>query len=285
MWQRSRNSRPNSSSCDTRRLSLCAHIEGLLEVLPGVVGVVLGVDPVADHEELHELKQPLRGPVAVPLVAVHLVEGLFEFQPPAFEFDLHQRQAVDQDRDIVAVFVGTLHRHLTRDLEFVLAPVDSIHELQVGRLPIVAGKVHSVAEGFGPLEDGTLAEVVDDFGELIVRKHLPIMLFQLPFQVSRQGFFVGQGYLLVALLAELLDEVVFMDGFGLGTHSVDNGRWTVLLVWFLRDADLGKPFISSRNTPLFSRRFLPCPAVVLCIGSVVSLWSYRWPPRWAYCLF
>ena len=76
----------------------------LVEVLAtGGVGVVLGQRAVADHEELDVLEQARAGPEAVALVAVDLVERLADVDAAALELDVHQRQAVDQDRDVVAV--------------------------------------------------------------------------------------------------------------------------------------------------------------------------------------
>ena len=71
----------------------------------GGVGVVLGQRAVADHEQLHVLEQARAGPEAVALVAVDLVERLADVHAAALELDVHQRQAVDQDRHVVAVGV------------------------------------------------------------------------------------------------------------------------------------------------------------------------------------
>jgi len=64
-------------------------VKRLLIRLPAVVGVVLRVHAVADHEQLHVLVQTVLGAVRMPVVTVHLVEGFFELKAPAFEFDLH----------------------------------------------------------------------------------------------------------------------------------------------------------------------------------------------------
>ena len=60
-------------------------IEGLLERLFvfAIVCEILGVYPVANHEELDKLEQPIRGIERVALIAPDLLESLFHFQPPA----------------------------------------------------------------------------------------------------------------------------------------------------------------------------------------------------------
>ena len=69
----------------------------------GGVGVVLRLRAVADHEELDVLEQAGAGPEAVALVAVDLVERLADVHAAPLELDVHQRQAVDEDGDVVAV--------------------------------------------------------------------------------------------------------------------------------------------------------------------------------------
>ena len=72
----------------------------------GGVGVVLRQRAVADHEQLDVLEQAGVGPEALALVAVDLVERLPDVDAAALELDVHQRQAVDQDRHVVAVRRG-----------------------------------------------------------------------------------------------------------------------------------------------------------------------------------
>ena len=70
-----------------------------------VLRVVLRQRAVADHEQLDVLEQARAGPEAVALVAVDLVERLADVDAAALELDVHQRQAVDEDRHVVAVGV------------------------------------------------------------------------------------------------------------------------------------------------------------------------------------
>jgi hypothetical protein len=58
---------------------------------------------VGDDEQLDVLEQAGRRPERLPLVPVDLVERLLERHPAALELHVHQRQPVDQDRDVVPV--------------------------------------------------------------------------------------------------------------------------------------------------------------------------------------
>jgi len=62
------------------------------------------------------------------LVAVDLVECLFEFESSAFQFDLDEGQAVNQQGYVVAVFVFALLSDLIRNLVLVLTPMFGVEE-------------------------------------------------------------------------------------------------------------------------------------------------------------
>lgn len=137
-------------------------VEGLFEGLFAVIGIVFGIDAVADDEYLDVLEESAAGPVGVALVAVGLVEGFFEFEAAAFEFDLNQGQAVDQEGDVVAVFVGAFHGDLPGDLEMVLAPVFLLEEFDIDVLAVVFFDLHFIAKDGGALEYVSFVEVVED---------------------------------------------------------------------------------------------------------------------------
>lgn len=98
-------------------------VEGLLEGLVTVVGVVLGVDAIADDEHLYEEIETAGSPEGVPLIAVDLVEGLLELQAAPLEFDLDEGDSVYQERNVVAVFIRSLNGHLAGDLKLILTPL------------------------------------------------------------------------------------------------------------------------------------------------------------------
>ena len=75
----------------------------------GTVGVVFGVGAIGDHKDLYILKQTAACPEGIPLVAVDLVEGFPDGHTAPLEFDMHQRQSVDQNRHVITIVVpGTL---------------------------------------------------------------------------------------------------------------------------------------------------------------------------------
>ncbi len=111
------------------------------------VGVVLRQRAVGDDEELHVLKQARPRPERVTLVAPDLVERLANVHAASLEFNVHERQPVNQDRHVVTI--GTLdrptaagRRHtgdlvLVDDLQTVVVDVDLVDERDVLRRPVL----------------------------------------------------------------------------------------------------------------------------------------------------
>jgi hypothetical protein len=118
----------------------------LLEVLSARgVAVVLGQRAVADHEDLDVVEQPGARPEAVTLVAVDLVERLADVDPATLQLDVDERQAIDEDSDVVAVAAGRPavalgDLVLVEDLEVVVVDVGLVDQLDVLRRPVVAGE-------------------------------------------------------------------------------------------------------------------------------------------------
>ena len=70
------------------------------------VGVVLGLGPIGDDEQLHVLKQPTARPETVPLVTVDLVECFTNRHPTPLQFNVNHWQSVDEDGDVITVGVA-----------------------------------------------------------------------------------------------------------------------------------------------------------------------------------
>ena len=68
-------------------------------------GKVPGISPVGNYEELQVFKQGVIAVKAFLAVTVYLVKGFTNRHAALFEFDLHQWQAVDQNRNIITVSV------------------------------------------------------------------------------------------------------------------------------------------------------------------------------------
>ena len=71
----------------------------------GAVGIILGVRPVADDKNLDILEQAASRPEGIPLIPVDLVESLPYGYAPPLQLHMDHREAVDEDRHIVAVVV------------------------------------------------------------------------------------------------------------------------------------------------------------------------------------
>lgn len=183
--------------------------KGLLEWLVAIVGVVFGIDAIADDEYLYILEQATVGPERMPLVAVDLVKGFFQFQSPAFELDLHQKKAVNEQGYIVAVFVGAFLRNLVGDLKKVVAPIFTVVKTDVGTIAIVTVKLKAVTKGFGFLEYIALSQVVEDGAEFLFGKSGVIEGFQLAFQVGQYAFFIIDMNVSILQAGQLLDQIVF----------------------------------------------------------------------------
>ena len=71
------------------------------------------------------------------LVAIGLIKSLLQFNPPAFQFYLYQWQPINQQSNIVPVFILSLHSHLVGNLEQILTPILLIQEIEIQILPII----------------------------------------------------------------------------------------------------------------------------------------------------
>ena len=122
-------------------------VEG--EVPRVVAGEVPRVRPVGDDEDLNEAEQRPGVSVAriVP-VADDLLHRPPGADPSRLQLDLHDRDAVDQEHDVVAVMaVVRVDAKLVDDLEVVLAPVPDVDEGVVERRAVVARERFPVSEG------------------------------------------------------------------------------------------------------------------------------------------
>ena len=121
---------------------LCLMGIGIFDMVePGGIGIVLGVGAVGDDEDLHKLIQTAGCPEAVPLIAVNLIESLADRHTPALQFDMYQRQAVDQDGHIIAIVViGTIvggYGVLIDDLQNIIVDILFIDQHDILAFAIV----------------------------------------------------------------------------------------------------------------------------------------------------
>ena len=106
---------------------------------------------VADDEELEEAEERLGVAVAgVVLVIDDLLHGPARADAERLQLDLHDRHAVDEQDDVVAVVaVVGVDAELVDDLEGVLAPVLDVDEGVVQRRAVVAGEAVDARGGCG----------------------------------------------------------------------------------------------------------------------------------------
>ena len=67
-------------------------------------------DAPGNDEDLHEAEEARPRPEALPKVAVVLVERLANRHAPPLQLAMNERNAVDEDRDVIAVLVKRSQR-------------------------------------------------------------------------------------------------------------------------------------------------------------------------------
>ena len=168
-------------------LVLALHLTKLADmVVAGGIAIVLGERAVADDEDLHIVEECIACPERVALVAVDLVKCLAYVHAAAFEFDMYERQTIDQDSHIVACRVcSTLLSILVDDLEMVLMDMLFVEEHDVTRVAVVEfeGKTRIVLYAVGFLGNAFVG-VGDDlrvealplvFGEAVLVEALQLL--------------------------------------------------------------------------------------------------------------
>ena len=106
------------------------------------VGVIFGMGAVRYDEYLHILIQAARRPKAVTLIAVYLIERLFDLDASALQLDVDERETIHEDSHVIAVLeIAAVLRVLVDDLKKILVDVGLVDEHDVLRRAIVAAKV------------------------------------------------------------------------------------------------------------------------------------------------
>ena len=177
--------------------------------------------PVRDDEDLHVLEEPRTRPEALALVALDLVERLAKLDAAALEFDMHERQAVHQDRHVVSVVVGAgAGGVLVQDLQGIPVDVVAVEQHDVADRAVVQGEVDDRC-----LLDAArlLHDAVGLGGDMGAEEPPPVRVgegeavqpLDAPAQVLDERGLVGDVGVLVALLDQLRDQLVLELGLGL----------------------------------------------------------------------
>ena len=182
-------------------------VEGELPTAIGIIGKIASVDAVGDDKELDVVEQAAEGSL---LVALHLVVGLLKLYAAFLEFNLYERETVDEDGDVVAAGLAAFHGNLVGYLEFILTPVVFVQELHPDTVLAVLGfHREEVAEFLGLLEEGSALQIDADLLEFLIGKCratylgqlFGIMFFQLRFEVAvKVGFFLDLDILIAHVL-------------------------------------------------------------------------------------
>src|SRR5450759_4491305 len=92
------------------------------------------------------------------LVTVDLVKSLFQFQPSAFEFNLHPWSSVDKQCDIVTVFISAFNIYLMCNLKLISAPVFDFEKFKIETIPIIPDNMLFFSESLCFFENRSFAE-------------------------------------------------------------------------------------------------------------------------------
>src|SRR5690606_32759298 len=187
-------------------------VGGKVEVPGVVVREIEGLRAVADDEELDEAEE--RAGVAVARVALvlgDLFHRAARIDAERLQLDLHDRNAVDEQQDVVAVVaVVGVDPELVDDLEVVLAPVLDVDERVGERRAVVAEEVVLFAQADGIPEDVSRDQLVEEAGELGICEGDAVEGFELLPEVALQcGTIADVGAIGVLQLDESLNELAF----------------------------------------------------------------------------
>ena len=176
---------------------------------------------VRDDEDLHVLEKTGARPEALALVALDLVERLAKLDAASLQLDMHERKAVDENRDVVSVVMGAgAGGVLVQDLQRVAVDVVAVEQHDVADRAVVEREVDD-----GRLLDAArlLHDAVGLGGHIRAEEPLPVRVgegeavqpLDAPAQVGDERGLVGDVGVLVALLAKLRDQLVLELGLGL----------------------------------------------------------------------
>src|SRR5690606_5731608 len=187
-------------------------VGGKVEVPDVVVREIEGLGTVADDEELGEAEE--RAGVAVARIALVLDDLLHRaarIYAEGLQLDLHDRNAIDEQQDVVAVVaVVSVDPELVDEFEVVLAPVLDVGERVGEGRAVVADEVVLFAQADCIPEDVGRDQLVEEAGELGIAKGDAVEDLELLPEVALQcGPVADVGAIGVLQFDELLDELAF----------------------------------------------------------------------------
>ena len=186
------------------------------EVPRVVVGEVVRRVTIADHEHLHEAEQrPCEAVARIVLVLDDLLDGAPRVDAEGLQLDLHHRNAVDQQDDVVAVVaVVGIDPQLVDDLEGVFAPVVDVHQRVVERRAILAREAVAAAKRLRRRKHILRRDLVEQPLELGVSESHSIERLELRPEIRFQlGTVTDIGAIAVLQFLQPGDQLLFQDAF------------------------------------------------------------------------
>ena len=165
-------------------------------VAAGGVGIILRVCAVGDDENLDVFKKAACCPESVALVALDLVERLADGHAAPLEFDMYQRQTVDEDGHVVArVVTARSLLVLVEHLQTVVVNVFFVQQVDVfGRAAVLPQYLHMIELNPARLFQNAVVRardaVLKKARPLAVRESVVVQEFQLAAEVGDECGFV-----------------------------------------------------------------------------------------------
>ena len=115
-------------------------IEAVFVALGGV-GEIARVRAVGNHENLQEFEQRIFAVEALFAVTVHLIECFTHRHTALFQFNLHQRQAVYQHGNVIAVCMRAHLLKLVDNLHMVAGKVFLVQQIDVFQTAVIKSEI------------------------------------------------------------------------------------------------------------------------------------------------
>ena len=187
----------------------------------GGVGIILRVGAVGDDENLDIFKQAACRPEAVTLVALDLVERLADGHAAAFQLDMYQRQAVDENGYVVArVVVARSLLVLVEHLQAVVVDVLFVQQVDVfGRAAVLPQHLHMIELNPARLFQNAVVRarnaVLEKARPLAVRKGVVVQPLQLAAEIGNERGFVVDVQIFIPLRTQKPEKFLLQRRFAL----------------------------------------------------------------------
>ena len=187
----------------------------------GGVGIIFRVRAVGDDENLDVFKKAACCPEAVALVALDLVERLADGHAAAFQLDMYQRQAVDEDGHVVTrVVVARSLLVLVEHLQTVVVDVLFVQQVDVfGRAAVLPQHLHMIELNPSRLFQNPVVcardAVPKEARPLAVRESVVVQPLQLAAEVGDERGFVVDLQIFIPLRAQKPQKLLLLRSLAL----------------------------------------------------------------------